>query len=66
MKLAADGFNVLLGPTNAGKTSLIKIMAGLERPTTGEVWFGGRDVTGVIPRRRNVGLVHQFFINYPT
>ena len=41
-------------------------MAGLEQPTTGEIWFRGRNVTGVIPRKRNVSLVHQFFINYPT
>jgi glycerol transport system ATP-binding protein len=66
LTLAAEGFNVLLGATGAGKTTLIKLMAGLEQPTTGEVWFRGKDVTGVIPRRRNVSLVHQFFINYPT
>ena len=64
--LAPEGFNVLLGATNAGKTTLIKLMAGLETPTTGEIWFRGRNVTGVIPRKRNVSLVHQFFINYPT
>jgi len=65
LTLVPGGFNVLLGATNAGKTTLIKLMAGLEQPTTGEVWFGGRNVTGVIPRKRNVSLVHQFFINYP-
>ena len=66
LTLAAEGFNVLLGATGAGKTTLIKLMAGLEAPTAGEVWFRGRNVTGVIPRKRNVSLVHQFFINYPT
>lgn len=65
LTLAPEGFNVLLGATNSGKSSLIRMMAGLERPTTGEVRFRGEDVTGVIPRRRNVSLVHQFFINYP-
>jgi glycerol transport system ATP-binding protein len=65
LTLVADGFNVLLGDTGAGKSTLIRLMAGLEQPTTGEVWFGGRNVTGVIPRLRNVALVHQFFINYP-
>jgi glycerol transport system ATP-binding protein len=66
LTLAPEGFNILLGATGAGKTTLIKLMAGLETPTTGEVWFRGRNVTGVIPRKRNVSLVHQFFINYPT
>jgi len=66
LTLAPGGFNVLLGATGAGKTTLIKLMAGLEQPTTGQVRFNGRDVTGVIPRKRNVSLVHQFFINYPT
>ena len=65
LTLAAEGFNVLLGATNAGKTALIKLMAGLEQPTSGEVWFRGKNVTGVTPRKRNVSLVHQFFINYP-
>ena len=65
LSLAPGGFNVLLGATNAGKTTLIKIMAGLERPTTGSVWMNGRDVTGVKPAKRNIALVHQFFVNYP-
>jgi glycerol transport system ATP-binding protein len=65
LALAPEGFNVLLGATNAGKSTLIKLMAGLEQPTTGEVWFRGKNVTGVTPRLRNVSLVHQFFINYP-
>jgi glycerol transport system ATP-binding protein len=65
LTLAKEGFNVLLGETGAGKSTLIKLMAGLEAPTTGRVLFNGQDVTGVIPRKRNVSLVHQFFINYP-
>jgi glycerol transport system ATP-binding protein len=65
LTLAAEGFNILLGATGAGKTTLIKLMAGLETPTAGAILLGGRDVTRLIPRRRNVSLVHQFFINYP-
>ena len=59
------GFNILLGATNAGKSTLIKLMAGLERPTSGEIWVDGENVTGVNPQKRNIALVHQFFINYP-
>ena len=66
LTLAKAGFNVLLGATNAGKTTLIKMMAGLERPTSGEIWFDGENVTGVSPQKRNISLVHQFFVNYPS
>ncbi len=65
LTLADSGFNVLLGATNAGKTSLIKLMAGLEQPTTGEIWMNGKNVTGISPQKRNISLVHQFFVNYP-
>jgi glycerol transport system ATP-binding protein len=63
--LPERSFNVLLGTTRSGKTTLMQIMAGLERPTAGEVWFRGRDVTGVPVQKRNVAMVYQQFINYP-
>lgn len=65
VELASEGFNVLLGTTLAGKTTLMQLMAGLLRPTSGTVHFGGRDVTGVAVQRRNVAMVYQQFINYP-
>jgi glycerol transport system ATP-binding protein len=65
LELAPTGFNVLLGTTGAGKTTLIKLLAGLEKPTSGRILFDGRDVTDLSPQKRNVSLVHQFFINYP-
>lgn len=65
LRLEPGGFNVLLGATNAGKSSLIKLMAGLDRPTSGTIRMNGADMTGVSPQKRNISLVHQFFVNYP-
>ena len=58
-------FNVLLGETGSGKTSLIKLMAGLDGVASGQILMDGRDVTGMSPQKRNISLVHQFFVNYP-
>ena len=57
--------NVLLGPTLSGKTTLMRLMAGLDKPTAGTVHFGGKDVTGVAVQKRNAAMVYQQFINYP-
>ena len=57
---------VLLGTTQAGKTSLMRIMAGLDVPTQGRVLVNGQDVTGTAVRERNVAMVYQQFINYPS
>jgi glycerol transport system ATP-binding protein len=57
---------VLLGATQAGKTSLMRIMAGLDRPSSGKVKVDGSDVTQVGVRERNVAMVYQQFINYPS
>jgi glycerol transport system ATP-binding protein len=65
IRFADEGFNILLGTTLAGKTTLMELMAGLNRPTVGEVWFDGRNVTAVPVRKRNVSMVYQQFINYP-
>ena len=58
-------FNVLLGQTGAGKTSLIKMMAGLDPMQSGRILMGGEDVTRLNTQKRNISLVHQFFVNYP-
>lgn len=65
LTLKEDGFNILLGTTLAGKTSLMRLMAGLEKPTTGEIWFDGINVTGVQVQKRDVAMVYQQFINFP-
>jgi glycerol transport system ATP-binding protein len=61
-----NAVTVLLGATQAGKTSLLRIMAGLDTPTRGVVRVNGQDVTGVSVRERNVAMVYQQFINYPS
>jgi glycerol transport system ATP-binding protein len=58
--------NVLLGPTLSGKTSLMRLLAGLDRPDTGRVLVDGKDVTGFDVRKRSVAMVYQQFINYPS
>ncbi len=62
----AGAVTVLLGATQAGKTSLMRIMAGLDAPTTGKVMVDSRDVTGLSVRKRSVSMVYQQFINYPS
>jgi glycerol transport system ATP-binding protein len=68
ISLALDNgtLNVLLGPTLSGKTSLMRLLAGLDKPTSGRVLVDGRDVTGVHVRDRSVAMVYQQFINYPS
>lgn len=58
--------NVLLGATGAGKTTLMRIMAGLTPPSTGRVYWDDNDVTGIKVQKRDVSFVYQQFINYPT
>jgi glycerol transport system ATP-binding protein len=57
---------VVLGRTLAGKTSLLRIMAGLDRPSSGSIFAEGQDVTGVSVRKRSIAMVYQQFINYPS
>jgi len=66
LTLAPGSLNVLLGHTGAGKTSLLRIIAGLDRPTQGTVRLGGADITRSPARSRPVALVYQQFINYPS
>jgi glycerol transport system ATP-binding protein len=65
LTLEAGSFNVLLGTTLAGKTTLMQLMAGIQKPTSGAIRFGGKDVTRNPVQKRNVSMVYQQFINYP-
>jgi glycerol transport system ATP-binding protein len=58
--------NVLLGPTLSGKTPLMRLMAGLDSCVKGSLYIDGKDVTGTSVQKRNVAMVYQQFINYPS
>jgi len=58
-------FLVLLGPSGCGKTTLLRMIAGLEEPSSGDIIIGGRVVTELPPRARNVAMVFQSYALYP-
>ncbi len=55
----------LLGPSGCGKTTLLRSTAGLESISSGQIFYGGRDMTSIPPFRRNIGMVFQSFALYP-
>jgi glycerol transport system ATP-binding protein len=60
------GAYALLGPSGCGKTTLLNLMSGLLRPTSGRILYGGTDVTELDPRQRNIAQVFQFPVIYDT
>jgi glycerol transport system ATP-binding protein len=66
LTLEPGTLSVLLGPTLSGKTSIMRLLAGLDKPHSGRVLVDGKDVTGLDVRRRSVAMVYQQFINYPS
>jgi ABC-type sugar transport system ATPase subunit len=61
-----DGeFFTFLGPSGCGKSTLLHIVAGIEPPSAGRIWIGGRDVTDAPPQRRDVAMVFQSYALYP-
>lgn len=65
LEFQRGSLNVLLGPTLSGKTTLMRLMAGLDKPTSGDIRVDGESVVGMSVRQRNVAMVYQQFINYP-
>lgn len=65
LTIADREFMVLLGASGCGKTTLLRIIAGLETPTTGEVWIGGRRVDHLPPRDRGIAMVFQNYAVFP-
>lgn len=66
LTLEKGTMNVLLGPTSSGKTSLMRLMAGLDKPQSGRILWDGKDVTGMRVQDRQIAMVYQQFINYPS
>jgi len=66
LTLEKSTMNVLLGPTLSGKTSLMRLMAGLDMPTSGRILWNGKDVTKTRVQDRDIAMVYQQFINYPS
>ena len=65
MTIPDGSFVVLLGPTGAGKTTTLRMVAGLDTPEKGKIHIGGRDMTGLTPAQRNVAMVFQQYSLYP-
>ncbi|MDH4346893.1 MAG: ABC transporter ATP-binding protein [Thermoleophilia bacterium] len=58
-------FVSFLGPSGCGKTTALRLVAGFDRPTSGQILIDGKDVTGVAPNRRDIGMVFQAYSLFP-
>ncbi|MHB1109329.1 MAG: ABC transporter ATP-binding protein [Devosia sp.] len=58
-------FVSLLGPSGCGKTTILRMIAGFERPTSGRILVDGKDITGLSPNQRKIGMVFQAYALFP-
>lgn len=65
LSIAEGQFVCFLGPSGCGKTTLMRVIAGLEQPSSGNVWLNGKDITGEPTHRRNFGMVFQSLALFP-
>ena len=65
LEISKGEFITLLGSSGCGKTTTLRIIAGLEQPDAGSVWLDGREVTGLEPNQRNVNTVFQNYALFP-
>jgi ABC-type sugar transport system ATPase subunit len=65
LKVVDKTFTSVLGPPGAGKTTLFRIIAGVEKPEEGRLYLDGRDITDLPPKDRNIAMVYQTYALYP-
>src|SRR6187549_1650503 len=65
LDVGAGEFVSFLGPSGCGKTTVLRMIAGFEEPTSGQIVIGGKDVTRLKPNQRNVGMVFQAYALFP-
>jgi len=65
LHISSGEFLVVLGPSGCGKTTLMRTIAGLEKPEEGQINIGARDVTALPPRKRGIAMVFQSYALYP-
>ena len=58
-------FLTLLGPSGCGKTTTLRLISGFIQPTSGAIHFGDKDVTGIAPQHRQIGMVFQDYALFP-
>ena len=66
LEVGSDSFCSILGPTGVGKTTLLRILAGIEKPDSGNVFYDGVNMMNVPVQKRPISFVYQQFINYPS
>jgi len=65
LEIASGEFVSFLGPSGCGKTTALRLVAGFDHPTAGQILVGGKDLTGVPPNRRDIGMVFQAYSLFP-
>jgi putative spermidine/putrescine transport system ATP-binding protein len=65
LTVGAGEFVALLGPSGSGKTTVLRLLAGFQLPTSGEIIIAGRNVSGLAPSERNIGMVFQHYALFP-
>ncbi|MGM0471997.1 MAG: ATP-binding cassette domain-containing protein, partial [Bacillota bacterium] len=65
LKLKDDEYFVILGPTGTGKSILLELIAGLQTPDTGQIYFDDLEVSQLLPEERKIGMVYQDYMLFP-